>query len=205
MIPVDVLDDTIRTRRSVRRYRPDAVPRDLLEQLIELAAWAPSAGNRQDWQFLIVTSESRRTELAAAVRSEWDRLLANPEVASLAEQYGAYVRNFDWFAAAPAVIVVTAKAPESCMNALLGGYARDVTGGCVSAAMAVQNLLLAAHARGLGTCCLTGPLAASETLKQQLDIGTRRDIVCLVAVGYPAESSAAPPRKPQTEIVRYID
>jgi nitroreductase len=199
------LDDTVRTRRSVRQYLPNAVPRALLEQVIERATWAPSAGNRQDWEFVVVTSESRKAEMASAVREAWNRLLDSPDVSSVAEAYRAYGKYFDWFPTAPAVIVVTAKAPDGFMSALCGEHARDVSGGHASAAMAAQNLMLVAHGLGLGTCCLTGPLAAQDDLRRLLSIGSRRDIVCLVTIGYPAETPTAPGRKPLGEIVRYVE
>ena len=61
LTPVEV---TIRTRRSVRRYKPDAVPRELLERVLDAARWAPSAANRQPWHFVVLTEPERRAELA---------------------------------------------------------------------------------------------------------------------------------------------
>ena len=66
-------------------------------------------------------------------------------------------------------------------------------------------LLLAAHATGLGACCMTGALAASAELAAIIGLDRRREIVCLVAVGRPAENPAAPSRKPTSEITEIIE
>jgi nitroreductase len=70
--------------------------------------------------------------------------------------------------------------------------------------MAAQNLMLAAHAHGLGSCCLTGPLAAHTELEELLNVGRKRALVCLIAVGYPAETPVAPPRKPIENVMRIL-
>jgi coenzyme F420-0:L-glutamate ligase / coenzyme F420-1:gamma-L-glutamate ligase len=202
---LETLEKIIRGRRSVRHYRPDAVPPTLLEQMVEAASWAPSAGNRQDWEFVVVTGHDAKERMAHAVRQEWERLLASPDAGGTAEGLRDYTRHFDWFAAAPAVIVVSAKAPESFMSHLCGDDAEAVSGGATSAAMAAQNLMLAAHAAGLASCCLTGPLAAATALREMLSLGSRRQIVCLVTVGYPDESPAVPGRKQPGEIMRCVE
>src|SRR5512137_1132041 len=57
------LADVIRARRSVRRFKPDPVPREVLEKILELAQWAPSAMNRQDWRFLVIAGEKKEALL----------------------------------------------------------------------------------------------------------------------------------------------
>jgi nitroreductase len=120
------------------------------------------------------------------------------------EELEKYAKNFDWFSHAPALIVISAKRPEAFLSNLLGEAAEDVAGTEISAAMAAQNLMLAAHSFGIGSCCVTGPLAAQEALKDLLGLGKRRKIVCLVVLGYPAEQPEPPLRKPVEKIAKYI-
>ena len=200
MSDADALARVIRNRRSVRLYRREAVPPEMIEHLLELATWAPSAANRQDWEFVVVSSAETKGAMAAAVREEWDRMVAGPEVESFGREIRAYARNFDWFAFAPVVIVVTARTPEMFLDSICGPKASAVHGSSTSAAMAAQNLMLAAHAMGLATCCLTGPVAAEEKLKKLLGLGQRRELVCLITLGYPAETPQAPSRRPVTDI-----
>jgi len=202
---VEMMEDLIRGRRSVRRYRRDPVPPEVIDRLLELATWAPSAANRQDWEFVVVSSPETKGAMAAAVREEWEGMLSVAEAESLASELRHYVRNFDWFSFAPVVIVVTTKSPESYLDFLCGHRAGAVHGGAVSAAMAAQNLMLAAHAMGLATCCLTGPVGAEERLRRILGLGNRRDLVCLLTLGYPAEEPEPPPRKPASDVSRSVE
>lgn len=204
MSALAILEKILRQRRSVRQYETDAVPDALIVRLVEAAILAPSAGNRQDWEFTVVTSSDKKESMAHAVQDTWSRLLSDSDIGGAAEGFQDYAKHFDWFAQAPVVIAVSVKRPESFLSALLGEAAGAVQGGTVSAAMASQNLMLAAAAMGLGTCCLTGPLAAGNRLKDILQLGARRELVCLITLGYPAGKSTAPERKPVSEIMRYV-
>ena len=200
------LFDVLRERRSVRRFRPEPVDRGLVLSLVEAASLAPSSHNRQDGEFAIACGPAVVARMAAIVRTKWESLAARRGGGgAVAEALAASVGHFDWFGEAPAVIAVSVKRPESFLVALAGERARAVSGAFASAAMAAQNLMLAAHAHGLGSCCLTGALIAEEELKELLGVGTRRELVCLIALGYPAERPSMPPRKPAAAIARFID
>lgn len=196
-----------RARRSVRKFRPDPVPQELLAGLVETAAWAPSAGNRQDWFFTVVTNRGLIADLAAASRRRWEDIVAANRTFGGIEELRAYTANFAFFGEAPAVIAVSARGPDALQTEFLGPLAAAVSGSSLAAAMAVQNLLLAATEAGLGTCCLTGPLAAMGELRTLLSLPAPRQLVCLVAVGYAAPGAAtpvAPARKPLNKIARFL-
>jgi nitroreductase len=195
----DELLDIIRQRRSIRRYRTQPVPQDLIEQMVEAASWAPSASNQQDWYFSIVTSEQTKKAMAEAVRSRWEEIFAAHQGSGLIAELRSYSTAFVSFASAPVVIVVSALRANAVLRSLLGETATATAGSSVSAAMATQNLMLAAHTLGLGTCCMTGALAAGAEIAKLLGL-RRREIVCLVTVGYPDEAPAPPARKPVPEI-----
>ena len=194
----------LRTRRSVREFADTPVARELVEQLIDAAAWAPSAGNRQDWYFSIVGSPDVKAAMASAVRRKWQQITAENQYLGFAQELADYTVAFADFDRAPVVIAVSAAKPNSAQRRLLGEYAGPTAGSFASAAMAAENLMVAAHALGLGTCCMTGALAASEELCQILGLSGRREVVCLVALGYPRCHPSAPARKPRSEIVRYF-
>jgi nitroreductase len=178
---------------------------EALRHMIEAARWAPSAGNRQDWEFTVITSSRTKMEMEDIVRSCWKSILDKSQTGVIQEELEKYAKNFDWFSHAPALLVISAKRPETFLSNLLGESADDVAGAEISAAMAAQNLMLAAHALGIGSCCMTGPLAAQGALKALLGFGRRRKIVCLVALGYPAQEPEVPLRKPVEKIVKYIE
>lgn len=201
----DALTRLIRTRRSVRRFTDRPVERALINDLVEAAQWAPSAGNRQDWLFTVVTAEAAKTGLAEATCARWETLCTSLGESGVADELRAYARYFDWFDRAPVVVVVSCRKPEAYLRELLGEEAAVVSGSRASAAMAAQNFMLAAHAAGLATCCLTGPLAAGEKISALLNLESRREIVCLVAMGYPAETPAAPARPPAEKRMAVVE
>jgi nitroreductase len=123
-------------RRSVRAYRPDAVPEELLQQVLEAGRLAPSACNKQPWRFIVVRSETTRRALGAA-----------------------YAR--EWFWKAPVVIAVCILPKEAWVRSYDGkNYAM------VDGALAMDHLMLAAAELGLGTCWIGAfdPAALREIL-----------------------------------------
>jgi nitroreductase len=194
----------IRSRRSIRRFRPDAIPPELIAQIIEAASWAPSASNRQDWFFTLISSDRLKQEMAETVQRRWDEIFDANQSTGLLAELRRYSAGFTSFVSAPVVIVVSVMAVNAIQRALLGDAAEPTAGARASAAMAAQNLMLAAHAAGLGTCCMTGALAAGKEIARLLGL-RRREIVCLVTLGYPDETPAPPPRKPVSEISAFID
>ncbi|UCH77878.1 MAG: nitroreductase family protein [Candidatus Coatesbacteria bacterium] len=166
--------ETIRTRRSIRRFRPDPLSRAQIERLLEAARWAPSAGNLQPWIFVVVTSPEVRAELAAA----------------------AYDQEF--VAEAPAVVGVAA---ALAATAPYGGRGRELY--CLQdTAAAVQNVLLAAHEMGLGTCWVGAFDEAA--VARALGLGAEERPVALIPVGLPAQSGRSG-RRELSDVVRWIE
>ncbi len=165
--------EAIFNRRSIRQFRSTAVSEEQLESLLEAARWAPSAGNLQPWIFVVVTSEAARRELAAAA-------------------YGQ-----DFVARAPVVIGVAAAPPAGSRYGERGRalYCLQDT------AAAVQNILLAAHALGLGTCWVGA--FDDEATARALGLGPGERPVALIPVGEPAGAGRSS-RRPLADVVRRI-
>jgi nitroreductase len=195
----------LRGRRSVRRFREKSVDRSTLARLLEAASWAPSASNRQDWVFCVVTSPMVKAQMADAVRTRWDKIIAANRNMGAIDEIEHYASHFAEFARAPVVIAIGAKTLDAVQRHLLGEAAAVASGAQTSAAMAAENLMLAAHALGLGSCCMTGALAARAELAKILNLGKRDELICLIALGWPDEAPLAPARKPMEEIARFIE
>ncbi len=193
----------IRGRRSVREFREQPVPRDLIERVIEAASWAPSAANRQDWFFSVAESPGLRRDMVEAVRRKWQAIVEDNRDLGIIEEVEGYAAGFAAFERAPVVIAVSAAKVSGVQRRLIGEAAGATVGSLASAAMAAQNLMLAAHALGLATCCMTGAVAAHEELGRLLELGRRREFVCLIALGYPATAPHEPTRKPVAAIARF--
>ncbi len=164
--------EAIQKRRSIRRYKPDTIPEDKLNRLLEAARLAPSGKNGQPWRFIIVKDKTMRDALIPACR------------------------NQAFIAGAPVVIVACAREEESYQKQ--GGYMKSWS---IDIGIALEHLILAAAAEGLGTCWI-GAFEESK-IRQALNIPTDLRIVALTPVGYPAEEPTPKPRKPFNEIIFY--
>lgn len=183
--------EIVKTRRSIRRFDNRPLPVELIADIIDTASSAPSAGNRNDREFIVVTSPEIKAGMLDTTKEAWDNALKNCGTEAVQEALSQYRGNFEWFADAPVLVAVTCKEIPLFMKEMFKERARDITGSAASALMAAENLLLAAHASGLAGCCLTGPLAASERFAELLKIDRRHEIVCLIALGYPVENKTA--------------
>jgi F420 biosynthesis protein FbiB-like protein len=199
-VTADALLALIRARRSIRRYAPRPVPAGVIERLLTAATWAPSAHNRQPWRFVVVTAADEKDRLARAMgeRLRADRLAdgdAPEAVAADADRSHARITG------APLVVAVcvTLADMDAYPDARRGQaeYLMAVQ----SAAMAVQNLLLAAHAEGLGACWLCAPLFCSDTVVAALGLPAEWRAQALVTVGYPAGVGKPAMRRPLAEVV----
>ncbi len=200
----EALLETMRGRRSVRRFRAAPLPAELLEQVLEAARWAPSAGNRQAYRLLVVHSPALLARLAAAVRDA-TRQIREGSRAELRRELGAYLDGFELFASAPAVIapIYRSGGPE-LLGPAEGPIPRAVADGLASVSAATMNLLLAAHALGLGACWMTGPLVAAPALEALLEVPHGWSLASLLPLGFPAEQPAPPPRRPLAQLVRTL-
>lgn len=205
---VDRLLATMRDRRSVRRFRSDPVPDDAVATLVEAARWAPSAGNRQAWRLLVVTDPALRAALDEAVREAVAAIRADLRDAARADA-DRYLDHFTHFAGAPLLLAPIHRGVD-LLGASRGGKGDEASArraeadAIQSVAAAIQNLLLAAHALGLGACWMTGPLVAEAALARLLRVPAGWVLSALVPVGWPAEQPAPPPRRRAETTVRRV-
>lgn len=207
----------IKTRRSIRRYKQEDVPEELLLKAIDLATWAPNGGNRQPWQFWVVKNRDVIGQMADAVDAR-SRLMASwPEADAHREDADRWVRVASFFRHAPACIAVMVGGYESVTDKLLKARgtadpdARDMaewrrfgSSRIQTIGGAVMLLLLTLHQMGLGACWMAGPQQAKGEIEQILGVPEGWEFVALVPVGWPAEEKAGAPRKPLDEVVKII-
>lgn len=199
MQPEISLRDAILGRRSLRRYRPEPVPRAILLELLHNAIYAPSAHNRQPWRFAVSDSPERKHALASAMGDRLRRdLAADGAPADVIEADAA--RSYERITSAPAVIVL-------CLTlADMDDYPDTVrahhewTMAVQSVAMAGQNLLLSAHAAGLGACWMCAPLFCPDVVCQALELPPEWQPQGLITLGFPAQERSRT-RKPLEESV----
>lgn len=159
------LFEAIKNRRSIRAFKSDSIPEEDLKKILTAGIWAPSAGNLQSWEFIIVKDDAKKKELAIA-------------------SYGQ-----DHVHEAPVVIAICANKRRS--SSRYGERGKNLY--CVQdTAAAIQNILLMAHALGYGTCWVGA--FNEKKVAQILDCPDHIRPVALIPLGVPAEHPIPPSR-----------
>ncbi len=201
---MDVVE-AIESRRSVRAFKPDPVPKDMLRRILEVAVRAPSTDNTQPWEFTVVAGpvlDQLKGALSEKMGDPSDftpdipfpALSYKPPYVDRSKKQGRKVfqsmgiarddwpKRMEWyrymarFMDAPVGIIVY-------VERYLGAYA------ILDAGLFLENLMLAAMSYGLGTCTQMAPVLHPEILRRTLAIPESKLILCGVAIGYPDEGS----------------
>lgn len=176
------LDQFLRSRRSIRKFSPEAVPEELVREVIETATYAPSAHGLQPWRFVLIGSQTARSALGQALTSQM-RNDMQAEQAPEAEIASRVERSLRRLAEAPEIILVCRDRDAVRVKA----EAEDLMG-LQSVAMAGLQLLLAAHARGLGANWICWPLYAQAETVHALNLPATWEPQGLVFLGWPGET-----------------
>ena len=181
--------ENILTRRSIRKYTDQPISREDLVEILEAGTWAPSAVNLQPWYFVAIHSKEELAKMADVMQRVADGILPNLQKR---------------FAAAPAVVDETYEFVRGLGNApvyilafqLKPDYKVEADAVNLSIGAAIENILLAAHEKGIGSCWLTAPIegGAGKELKEMF-APDQGEMVALITLGYPAKESKAPKRK----------
>jgi F420 biosynthesis protein FbiB-like protein len=186
------LSDVIKKRRSIRKYLQRQVPKDIVKEVLAAAGWAPSAHNSQPWRFIVLADASVKRRLADAMADAWVKDLQRDGITVESDKRTERVERF---ATAPVLVLACLtvvdlrKFPDSERQMC----ERDLA--VQSFGAALQNLLLAAHAKGLGACWFCAPAFCKETVRKILKIPDAVEPQAFVAMGYPAEKPKVPIKK----------
>lgn len=196
------LDSLVRTRRSIRRYTDQPVAPEIVERLLEAARWAPSAHNRQPWRFVVLTTTQAKTQLAEAMaaRLRADRL-ADGDPPEAVEQDAA--RSRARITQAPVALLGCLTVVEMDVYPDARRAQAEYLMAVQSTAMAAQNLLLAAHAEGLGACWLCAPLFCPDVVRAALNLPADWEPQALITLGYPAQTGKPAVRHSLDDLVRW--
>ncbi|MGC9393422.1 MAG: nitroreductase family protein [Anaerolineae bacterium] len=187
--------EAIAQRRSIRKFKDDAVTDEQIRALLYAATLAPSGKNGQPWRFVVVRGE-KRAEMIATMRAGMEAAKAQ------GRDLGSSPWSVQIMEKAPVTIFIfnegleAADRPYSIYDII--GNSVDVQ----SIGAAIQNLLLAATDMGLGTLWICDVFYAYVELCAWL--GETHQLVAAVAVGYPDEEPNARPRKAVEEVVRWL-
>ncbi len=175
------------SRRSIRRYLPEPVPETAVTQLLTAACWAPSAHNRQPWRFVVISKQATKEHLAKAMGAKLQSdLTADNVTADVIEKDTS--RSHARITQAPLLILACLTMEDMDSYPDAQRQQNEWIMAVQSTAMAVQNMLLAAHALGLGGCWMCAPLFCPYTVRETLTLQASWQPQALISIGYPAES-----------------
>jgi nitroreductase len=198
------ITEAIRTRRSIRSYRPEPVPVEVLKEIIETCQWAGSFMNTQPWEFAVLGGEVMKewkrclvrqfeanelgereiypemplpepyAQRAEAFRANIDNLMFPPGTENLEEKRHEYTISGIQVRDAPNAIAVATE--KRFVNSTLP---------MIAVGIIVQSVCLAAMSYGLGTCVMGRPVENPRMLREMLGIPESKAIPCVIAIGYP--------------------
>ena len=199
----DDLHAFLRSRRSIRRFKPDPVPNDCILRVLETAIYAPSAHNLQPWRFAVITSSVVKESLAKAITARFRQDMqvdGTPEEELQARINRTVCRTVD----APVIVVLCRETTQVKAESSALGRQEEVLMATQSVALAGLQLLLAAHAEGLGGIWICWPLFAPAETRQALGLSAAWEPQGMFFLGYPYEQPEPPVRPPQHDITLWI-
>ncbi len=183
--------EAIRKRRSVRSYKPDPVPNDAIDIILEAARLAPSGSNRQPWRFQTVTDKVLKQRIFDEASMGAKQILEAPLVIVCGCELLTYVKGNSLSPQSSAIVGAESEDWET-----LKTYMPDAQ---MNTAIAIEHMVLAATALGLGTCWVQR--IKPGQLAKILEWPKHVAVLTLLLVGYATEEPAAKPRLPLDQIV----
>lgn len=186
------LFDAIKNRRSIRKYQSKPIPQNLIEEILVATNWAPSAHNAQPWRFIILDDPAVKRALSKDMAQSWVADMSKDGVKIGKDVYEVRVERF---ASAPVAILAcsTMDSMYKQPDAEREKVERDLAMQSLGAAM--QNLLLAAYAKGLGACWFCAPAFCKAIVRGTLGIPKEVEPQALILMGYTSEEAPVPIRK----------
>lgn len=185
----------LKARRSIRKYKPDPIPKEILQRILTGAMEAPSGKNRQNWRFIVVSGKKRDEYLKYSQKS-WNNIKDILKTRLKPSLYDFTERFFYTLGQAPTIIFCySINSPDEKYLTSVG-----------SVYMAVENINLAAFVEGLGCCTMGAPLEIREEVDEFLQVKewpeykeNEMELLCAVTIGYPDHE---PPKAPRQEAER---
>jgi coenzyme F420-0:L-glutamate ligase/coenzyme F420-1:gamma-L-glutamate ligase len=200
------LHDFLRTRRSVRRFKADPstgsgprpVPASTIERILETATYAPSAHNLQPWRFVVITDSSAKTRLGEALTTimRADMTMEGVPEPEIESRAARSLRRLD---EAPVVILLCRD-----VTVIRKDEQEEITMSIQSVAAAGLQLMLAAHAEGLGANWICWPLYAQEAARAALELPDTWEPQGMVFIGYAEGEPKEKVVRDLKEVVRFV-
>lgn len=206
--------DVVNTRKTIRKYSKDHPPIEDIKRIIDAARLAPSANNYQNWRFIAISNTDIKQKMKTAIVNKYDEIASWEE----AKEYKARLEGSKnasiFFNEAPVVIAIAEEPKSNYVTKILKekGVQPDKISlmkpdsSLLSIGAAIENMSLAAHALGYGTCWLCAPIVAAKELGEVLKIKDSEKIVSLLSIGKPLDNnSSSVNKKTLDEVMQIIE
>ncbi len=189
-------------RQSIRKYGNQPISRRRVNRIIKAGTWAPSAHNTQPWRFVVLETTEAKRKLAEAMAAVYRHDL-KLEGVTAHEVEAIVTASVKRFTKAPLLLLVCLTMEDMDDYPDEKRQQLEQILAVQSVAAAIQNILLAAHAEGLGACWCCAPLFCPETVRATLKLPSNLEPQALITLGYPAENPSRPRRRPYSEILQF--
>ncbi len=195
--------ELIKSRRSIRKFKPDRVSREVICSILDLASWAPSAHNAQPWRCIVIDNEEVKAKLAREMGKAWLSDMLKDNVPKDKAEEIVKIESWERITKSPIVIIVCLTMED--MHKYPDGRRQkaEYLMGVQSVATYIQNLLLLAHHHGLGACWVCAPLFCQNAVRKALGLPWKTEPQAMIIMGYADEKPKPPPRKGLNEICSF--
>jgi F420 biosynthesis protein FbiB-like protein len=192
--------DVILSRRSIREFSPKALPKVVVDSLLEAGRRAPSPHNTQPWLFVVISKKNEKEVLAASMR---DAYLAHLRAIRDAESREKADRAYRRSCSAPLILLLCLDRGQLRPQPIGSRRRREWIMGTQGVAAAAENVLLAAHAQGLGGCWRGAPIFCGPAIRHTLGLPSSSEPQVLLEIGYPAKGPRRKRLKAKDRVVWY--
>jgi len=196
MNKAEILDELIKSRKTIRRYKSDKLPFDSIEKMLESSRYAPSAHNIQPWKFVVISDEKLVSNIYEIMIEKEKKLLAGFNV--------VMKETAKCLIGCPCLIVAYTDNSIAKKFSRFGEPYKKIANiyEVQSVSFALYNIILSAHAAGIGSACLGMALFCESEINKLLNQNWKMQ--ALLSLGFPNEIPVTKERKPLSEIVTYL-
>ena len=190
----------VTSRRSVRKFKSIRVSRDVINSVLDLARWSPSAHNAQPWRCIVVDDENVKARLASEMGRAWLSDMLKDGVSKDKAEEIVRVESLDRITKSPIILIVCLTMRDMHKYPDRRRRRAEYLMGVQSVAAYIQTLLLSAHYYGLGACWVCAPLFCQNAVRKVLGLPENIEPQAIITMGYADEKPKPPPRKELSEV-----
>ena len=206
--------ETINTRKTIRKYKSDMPNMEDIKKIIDAARLAPSATNSQNWQFIVIKNKELMEKMKNAVIDEYDKLAEMNKEEEFLDKINYFKSYSTFFTNAPVLIAIVETQRTSYITEMMKKLNFTLEqiklmrpdSSLLSIGAAIENMSLAAHNLGYGTCWMVAPIIAAKTFDNLLNLEEGSHVVSLLPLGVPySENYQSPAKKSLEEVMKVIE